>query len=440
MEFQQYGWPAYEQADAQIARDGSGYDGAVSTTAAWDGSQVVPPTPGQLMATGFDFTHGLVGDTPIQERPRNQAFQEEQPRNGPGAQTSCVYPQGDDWDYVVEVWPGVDDDDEDSLKSLADHIYQVNAAFEKKGLDYRFAWQDPINPEDLVLFGPCRRYVLPRQYRDTERGRLKFLQIFNNDRPYNKALRGYWTGAPKNAQPRMKPIPKPQRQIVKNRDGKFICTWHDCGAAVKEFSRKCEWNKHMDKHERPYKCLAAGCENIPGFTYSGGLLRHEREVHRKHGGPKNPLYCPHIGCKRNKSSSFARLENLNEHLRRCHTSNGTEPATKDEELDLGPGPSRIETLPDASPLPAPILPIADSPVPSMASPRLSSKRKADDEDLREENKRLRFENQELKRKIEAGYLQQSAMMEQIDLLEKEKATLLNQLKDVNLVVRSNPLN
>ncbi|KAI0538849.1 hypothetical protein GGR58DRAFT_466962 [Xylaria digitata] len=247
------------------------------------------------------------------------------------------------------------------------------------------------------------------------------------------------TGAPKNAQPRMKPIPKPQRQIVKNRDGKFICTWHDCSATVKEFSRKCEWNKHMDKHERPYKCLAAGCENIPGFTYSGGLLRHEREVHRKHGGPKNPLYCPHTGCKRNKSSSFARLENLNEHLRRCHTSNGTETATKNEELDLAPGPSRIEALPDASPLPAPILPIADSPVPSMASPRISAKRKADDEDLREDNKRLRFENQELKRKIEAGYLQQSAMMEQIDLLEKEKATLLSQLKDVNLVVRSNTL-
>ncbi|GAW21545.1 hypothetical protein ANO14919_110680 [Xylariales sp. No.14919] len=244
-------------------------------------------------------------------------------------------------------------------------------------------------------------------------------------------------GAPKNAQPRMKPIPKPQRQIVKNREGKFICTWHDCGAAVKEFSRKCEWNKHMDKHERPYKCLAVGCENIPGFTYSGGLLRHEREVHRKHGGPKNPLYCPHKGCKRHKSSSFARLENLNEHLRRCHTTNGFEPAAQNEDSDPAPGSRRMEELPVVSPLPAPVLPVAASPEPSsMASPRIGSKRKADEEDLREENKRLRFENQELRRKIEAGYLQQGAMMEQIDLLEKEKAALLSQIKAADLGGRS----
>ncbi|KAH8156798.1 hypothetical protein CIB48_g11444, partial [Xylaria polymorpha] len=72
------------------------------------------------------------------------------------------------------------------------------------------------------------------------------------------------------------------------------------------------------------------------------------------------------------------------------------------------------------------------------SPRIGNKRKADEDDLREENKRLRFENQELKRKIEAGYLQQSAMMEQIDSLEKEKATLLSQLGDVDLVGRAIP--
>ncbi|KAI0430715.1 hypothetical protein F5Y09DRAFT_307066 [Xylaria sp. FL1042] len=244
-------------------------------------------------------------------------------------------------------------------------------------------------------------------------------------------------GTPKHIQPRMKPIPKPQRQIVKNREGKFICTWPNCNAAVKEFSRKCEWNKHMDKHERPYKCLSVGCENIPGFTYSGGLLRHEREVHHKHGGPKNPLYCPHKGCKRHKNSSFARLENLNEHLRRCHTSNGFESAAQNEDTDQATGPSRIEALPVAvSPLPAPVLPVADSPVQALASPRIGTKRKPDEDELREENKRLRSENQELRRKIEAGYLQQSAMMEQIDFLEKEKAALLSQLKDGDMVSQS----
>ncbi|KAI3326291.1 hypothetical protein HD806DRAFT_489916 [Xylariaceae sp. AK1471] len=239
-----------------------------------------------------------------------------------------------------------------------------------------------------------------------------------DNRP-SSPLKEIRTGATKGSHARMKPIPKPQRQVVKNRDGKFICTWPDCSANVKEFSRKCEWSKHMDKHERPYKCQAIGCENIPGFTYSGGLLRHEREVHRKHGGPKNPLYCPHKNCKRHKDSSFARLENLNEHLRRCHTSNGMEPATRSEEPDLE---LDIPSRPVQTEL---------TPLPVTHSPKIGTKRKTDDHDLREENKRLRFENQELRRKIEAGYLQQGAMMEQIDLLEKEKATLINQLEDTN---------
>lgn len=74
----------------------------------------------------------------------------------------------------------------------------------------------------------------------------------------------------------------------------------------------------MDKHERPYRCTFKECEKVQGFTYSGGLLRHEREVHGKHGGPKKALNCPHASCKRNKGKGFSRLENLQEHLRRVH--------------------------------------------------------------------------------------------------------------------------
>ncbi|KAI1437785.1 hypothetical protein GGR50DRAFT_604307 [Xylaria sp. CBS 124048] len=380
------------------------------------------------------------------------------------------------------------------LRVLADHIFHVNAAFEKKNLDYQISWQDPISPEDFELFGRCRRYVLPRKYRHSERCRLQFLQVFNSDRPYNKALKDYHykmsvtyesrnplptitsahstsdpvrkvtafnhlnpngdptliqssspsssinspapttpynhespplafddgkvgAAAQKTIQSRMKPIPKPQRPVVKNNEGRFICTWPDCTSIAKEFIRKCEWSKHMDKHERPYKCLAEGCENVSGFTYSGGLLRHEREVHNKHGGPKNPLYCPHRGCKRHTDSSFARLENLNEHLRRCHTPNGLDLYTPVEEPDNQPR--------ESSRIPAPPPRIA-SPASETTSPRIGDKRKADDGQMHEEIKRLRFENQELKRKIEAGYLQQSAMMEQIDILEKDKAMLLRQ--------------
>lgn len=74
----------------------------------------------------------------------------------------------------------------------------------------------------------------------------------------------------------------------------------------------------MDKHDRPYKCLEPGCEKLQGFTYSGGLLRHQREVHKMHGGTKKALYCPEPNCKRNSGSGFTRKENLSEHIRRVH--------------------------------------------------------------------------------------------------------------------------
>jgi hypothetical protein len=74
----------------------------------------------------------------------------------------------------------------------------------------------------------------------------------------------------------------------------------------------------MDKHDRPYKCNAKGCENLQGFTYSGGLLRHEREVHKMHGGTKKSLFCPFDDCKRSSVAGFTRKENLAEHIRRVH--------------------------------------------------------------------------------------------------------------------------
>jgi hypothetical protein len=88
---------------------------------------------------------------------------------------------------------------------------------------------------------------------------------------------------------RSKPIPKPDREVTKGDNGRYVCTWVGCTDEVRDFGRKCEWSKHMDKHDRPYKCPADGCEKLPGFTYSGGLLRHEREVHGKHG-VRSPLW------------------------------------------------------------------------------------------------------------------------------------------------------
>lgn len=85
--------------------------------------------------------------------------------------------------------------------------------------------------------------------------------------------------------------------------------------------------KHMDKHTRPYVCEEVGCERIQGFTYSGGLHRHQREVHHKHGDPKISCLCPHRDCQRSiVGRGFTRKENLAEHLRRVHRGEVDEPA------------------------------------------------------------------------------------------------------------------
>ncbi|KAL5443859.1 hypothetical protein PMIN07_003022 [Paraphaeosphaeria minitans] len=116
--------------------------------------------------------------------------------------------------------------------------------------------------------------------------------------------------------PRRNHAYKRAEEPPRNHDGKMICKHSEC--AGQTFDRKCEWSKHMDKHDRPYKCKFQGCEKLQGFTYSGGLLRHEREVHKMHGGTKKSLFCPFADCKRSSGAGFTRKENLAEHIRRVH--------------------------------------------------------------------------------------------------------------------------
>jgi hypothetical protein len=101
-------------------------------------------------------------------------------------------------------------------------------------------------------------------------------------------------------------------------DGGYVCDFDGCKTRP-VFTRLCEWNKHMDRHERPYVCGEPGCDTREGFTYSGGLLRHQREVHKKHLTKKDPLYCPYPDCPRASGEGFTRKENLAEHKRRRHS-------------------------------------------------------------------------------------------------------------------------
>ncbi|KIW76967.1 hypothetical protein Z517_09411 [Fonsecaea pedrosoi CBS 271.37] len=121
-----------------------------------------------------------------------------------------------------------------------------------------------------------------------------------------------------------------------NSNGKLECTWDECDDEIKEFPRLGEWNKHMDKHERPYKCASDGCRNQKGFTYAGGLVRHEREVHGKNVGAEHQIWCPHKSCKRHFRKPFARDQTLREHLRRVHKFTDVEkpgPPSRPRKLD-----------------------------------------------------------------------------------------------------------
>ncbi|OAP54135.1 hypothetical protein AYL99_11670 [Fonsecaea erecta] len=116
-------------------------------------------------------------------------------------------------------------------------------------------------------------------------------------------------------------IPRPYHRTAsppRNDQGLIICDHIDCRGRNETFENPCRWDKHMDKHERPYKCGEAGCELRPGFTYSGGLLRHQREVHKMHLSIKPPLFCPFPNCNRSSGTGFARKENLEQHKRRKH--------------------------------------------------------------------------------------------------------------------------
>jgi hypothetical protein len=156
----------------------------------------------------------------------------------------------------------------------------------------------------------------------------------------------------------------------------------------------------MDKHDRPYKCNVKGCEKLQGFTYSGGLLRHEREVHKMHGGTKKSLFCPFHDCKRSSGAGFTRKENLAEHIRRVHrrTSMSADMhgliIRRERTMDGSPIPESRQT--SESPYTRAIDFRGDDELASLKRKRGSDSglSERDNEDLRSEIKRLRQENEE----------------------------------------------
>lgn len=44
---------------------------------------------------------------------------------------------------------------------------------------------------------------------------------------------------------RSKALPKPKRAMPRDDNGRYLCSFAGCTEEIRDFGRKCEWNKHM---------------------------------------------------------------------------------------------------------------------------------------------------------------------------------------------------
>lgn len=106
-------------------------------------------------------------------------------------------------------------------------------------------------------------------------------------------------------------------------DGLFHCPWEGTPSCNhKPEKLKCNYDKFVDSHLKPYRCKVESCENTR-FSSTACLLRHEREAHAMHGHGDKPFLCTYEGCDRSTPGcGFPRQWNLRDHMRRVHNDNG----------------------------------------------------------------------------------------------------------------------
>lgn len=107
-------------------------------------------------------------------------------------------------------------------------------------------------------------------------------------------------------------------------DGLFHCPWEgQASCNHKPEKLKCNYDKFVDSHLKPYRCKVDSCENAR-FSSTACLLRHEREAHAMHGHGDKPYLCSYDGCDRAlPGNGFPRNWNLRDHMRRVHNDNGS---------------------------------------------------------------------------------------------------------------------
>ncbi|KAL7798262.1 hypothetical protein V8C37DRAFT_369289 [Trichoderma ceciliae] len=114
------------------------------------------------------------------------------------------------------------------------------------------------------------------------------------------------------------------KNVTPQEDGLFHCPWEgqsNCNHKAEKL--KCNYDKFVDSHLKPYRCKAEACEGAR-FSSTACLLRHEREAHGLHGHGDKPFLCMYEGCERSiLGSGFPRQWNLRDHMKRVHNDHGS---------------------------------------------------------------------------------------------------------------------
>ncbi|KAL5392222.1 hypothetical protein DPSP01_000739 [Paraphaeosphaeria sporulosa] len=123
-------------------------------------------------------------------------------------------------------------------------------------------------------------------------------------------------------------------------DGLYHCPSEgESGCNHKPTTLKCNYDKYVDSHLKPFRCKVAKCESIP-FSSTACLLRHEREAHGMHGHGARPNLCHYADCERSTpGQGFPRRYNLFDHMRRVHGWQGDKDVAS--ALDGQPGARKV---------------------------------------------------------------------------------------------------
>ncbi|POS87260.1 hypothetical protein EPUL_002153 [Erysiphe pulchra] len=120
---------------------------------------------------------------------------------------------------------------------------------------------------------------------------------------------------------------------VPQEDGLYHCPWENepgSNCQHKPEKLKCNYDKCVDSHLKPYQCKVASCKGL-SFSSTACLLRHEREAHAMHGHGDKPFLCPYEGCDRSiPGKGFPRRWNLCDHIRRVHKDPVSSPIQNSE--------------------------------------------------------------------------------------------------------------